>query len=293
MTREDDFIGHLEAYLDEYEGMTPLPDAVRNAIRAQLPTTRQIGPMTGLMRDLNMSMKMSAPVRYGLVAAVAVAAVVLGAALLSGGQNTGDPDSPTPMPSAILIEPTGTGPTNRLAAGRYYVDDPFPVRISFELAQGWLAGDYVSGGNFLGLGGALEPSGELSIQVVDNVLVDPCDFAAGPLEPPVGPSIDDLANALANLPSIQATAAEDVTIDGHAGKRLELTRAPSAAASCDLLALWRTSNGLLRMGAEETFELLIIDVDGVHLVVAAGYSPQVSEEALAEIRAVVDSIQLP
>jgi hypothetical protein len=47
------------------------------------------------------------------------------------------------------------------------------------------------------------------------------------------------------------------------------------------------------MGAEETFELLILDVDGVHLVVAAGYSPQVSEEALAEIRAVVDSIQIP
>ncbi len=41
MTRDDDFIGQLEGYLDEYEGSTPLPDEVRDAIRAQLPSTQQ------------------------------------------------------------------------------------------------------------------------------------------------------------------------------------------------------------------------------------------------------------
>ena len=43
MTREDDFIGQLEAYLEQYEGMTPLPSGVRDLVRAQLPGTRQIG----------------------------------------------------------------------------------------------------------------------------------------------------------------------------------------------------------------------------------------------------------
>ena len=37
MTRNDDFIGQLEGYLEEYEGSTPLPNEVRDAIRAQLP----------------------------------------------------------------------------------------------------------------------------------------------------------------------------------------------------------------------------------------------------------------
>jgi len=52
MTREDDFIGQLERYLDEYEGHTPLPDAVRDAIRAELPKTKQVGSLPGPMRSL-------------------------------------------------------------------------------------------------------------------------------------------------------------------------------------------------------------------------------------------------
>ena len=40
MTR-DEFIGLLGGYLDEYEGSTPMPEHVRDAIRADLPSTRQ------------------------------------------------------------------------------------------------------------------------------------------------------------------------------------------------------------------------------------------------------------
>ena len=39
MTAHDPFINQLEDYLDEYEGNTPLPEAVRDAIRAELPST--------------------------------------------------------------------------------------------------------------------------------------------------------------------------------------------------------------------------------------------------------------
>ena len=41
MTRDDEFIGQLESYLDEFEGDTPIPDATRDAIRAELPSIRQ------------------------------------------------------------------------------------------------------------------------------------------------------------------------------------------------------------------------------------------------------------
>ena len=44
MTRNDDFIGQLEGYLDEYEGSTPLPDEVRDAIRAELPFDNSARP---------------------------------------------------------------------------------------------------------------------------------------------------------------------------------------------------------------------------------------------------------
>jgi hypothetical protein len=41
MTSNDPFIAQLEEYLDEYEGHTPLPESVRDAVRAELPSTRQ------------------------------------------------------------------------------------------------------------------------------------------------------------------------------------------------------------------------------------------------------------
>ncbi len=80
MTRDDAFVEQLENYLDEYEGLTPLPDAIRHAVRAELPAIKQIGASAGPMRYLSMSMSMPAPARYGLVAAVVVVAAALGAA---------------------------------------------------------------------------------------------------------------------------------------------------------------------------------------------------------------------
>ncbi len=96
MTHEDDFIQQLEGYLDEYEGTTPLPDEVRHAVRAQLPTTRQIGPVTGPMRDL----MMSNVIRVGLVAAVAAVIAVIAFNLLPGSPPAGGEQTPTPEPSA-------------------------------------------------------------------------------------------------------------------------------------------------------------------------------------------------
>jgi hypothetical protein len=232
-------------------------------------------------------------VRWGVAAAAVVAVAVAGYSLFLGSINVGPTpsDEATPTAAAILIEPTALG-TDPLTAGTYYVDDPFQVPITFQLPDGWVVGEYNRAGSFLDLSSGFDPSGELTIQVVDNVFVDPCDPAAGPLEPPVGPSVDDLARALASLPNVDATAAVDVTVDGHAGKQLELTQAPGTAAACDGIALWTSSTRILNMGAEEIFEVLILDADGVRLVAAIGYIADVSEEALAEMHAVVDSIEI-
>ena len=43
------------------------------------------------------------------------------------------------------------------------------------------------------------------------------------LEPPVGPTVDDLADAMAKQPMRDGTTPTEVTIDGYAGKYLELT----------------------------------------------------------------------
>ena len=117
MTRDDDFIGQLEGYLDEYEGSTPLPDEVRDAIRAQLPSinsARPGGPRGGCP-------SMNNRLRLG-VAAVAVVAAALGYGLMqarrhrtSAQARRSSPicgsDGCTPIPQLCL------GPSRRVDAG--------------------------------------------------------------------------------------------------------------------------------------------------------------------------------
>ena len=88
MNRDDEFIGRLEDYLESFDGVTPLPDRVRDAIHADLPRTRQVRPARGTGRMLDMISRASARARWGLVAAVVVAAVVLGAAVINNGPAT-------------------------------------------------------------------------------------------------------------------------------------------------------------------------------------------------------------
>ena len=94
MTREDQFIGQLERYLDEYEGITPLPEAVRDAIRAELPKTKQAGPLTGLARFSGMSNAY----KVGIAAAVIGVAALIGFSLYNN--RIGMPDDGTPSPSS-------------------------------------------------------------------------------------------------------------------------------------------------------------------------------------------------
>ena len=98
MTRDDDFIGQLEGYLDEYEGSTPLPDEVRDAIRAELPSTQQRPAWWPAWRFP----EMNSFAKFGLAAAAVVIAALLGFNYLVapniGGPGLDDP-SPTPTPS--------------------------------------------------------------------------------------------------------------------------------------------------------------------------------------------------
>ena len=58
---------------------------------------------------------------------------------------------------------------------------------------------------------------------MSNLVTDGCRDHA-PLDPPVGPTVDDLAIALSQLAPFEVTAPPtDVTVQGHKGKHLKLT----------------------------------------------------------------------
>lgn len=209
----------------------------------------------------------------------------------------------TPCPT-----PTGTVPNVFSVPGEfpeleqttYWVDPDVDsctsLRVLYTIpAEGWLSwtGTFKEG---------VGPQGQevrvgVSIVTVPNLVVDGCnDHQLA--DPPVGPTVDDLATALAELPPFQVTSpATDVDVYGYSGKRLELQLPEMDFAACrngeviswDAPVLSYPFHGYLPRMIEE---FTILDVHGTRLVIVANRVPDSSPEDLAEMRAVLDSIQI-
>jgi hypothetical protein len=310
MTRDDDFIGQLEGYLDEYEGMTPLPAGVRDAIRAELPTTRQIGPIGGLMRDLNMSIQIPAPIRYGLVAAVVLVAVLIGASLFGGGPNIGgEPESPTESsqptstPGSSTVPPVSALPDGVLQPGTYSVrpQDVSAPRVLVTVPAGWYGGGFSTSQN-----NSIDPPDGAGVILWGgpfDVYEDPCRWSTSLPSSPTGSTVEDLAAALAAQPTRDATAATDVTVGGFSGKAIELTVPADLAfdtangfTGCDEgeFRSWISPDGntfRLHQGPGQHDQLWIVDVDGTRLVIDATFYEGTSASVTAELQAILASIR--
>jgi hypothetical protein len=171
--------------------------------------------------------------------------------------------------------------------------------------EGWIS--WIGAGK-LGLG-TVEPlpSVGLSIINVTNVVQEGCTTHAA-ADPPVGPTVDDMATALAALsPFVLTKPPSDVTAFGFSGKYLELT-VPDMAfevsgddtvfTDCADGDLWSwigpplsfAYHGYDHPGQVE--ELWLLDVDGQRLMIVAGTSPGSSEGDIAELRSILESIDI-
>ena len=139
--------------------------------------------------------------------------------------------SQTPSPTSVPVASAVGLPTGEtvLRGGTYVVDDPFPVHISVEVPEGWSS----CGLGARELGVCADGIGAIGFLIVDNVVADPCDPSRALLDPPVGPSVEELVTAIANLRGFEATDPVAVTLDGFQGQRFELT-APQGPGLCKL-----------------------------------------------------------
>ncbi len=290
MTRESDFIAQLEDYLDEFEGSTPVADAVRETIRAGIPSIRQRPawwPAPGTVH-LNRALAV------GVAAAAVVIVAVLGISYLApGGSNFGDfGEEPTPTASASPMAWPAMRNTG-LDAGTYVSDAPAPVRSTISVPESWIS---------CGVGSVVVEACSSSIDravivsMVDNLVRDPCDGSRDLLDPPVGESVDALVIALSNLSGFEATEPIDITLDGFRGKEFELTAPtePDCVLGDSGLGTWRVrgstrTNGV---GPGEVNLLRILDVDGVRVMIAGAYQPDASADEIAEVRAIFDSVRV-
>ena len=201
-------------------------------------------------------------------------ASVIGLSLLPGGGFSGGlggpPPTPSPVPTPVPSSLT-EGDLAPLPAGTYVTDEPFGARVTFTIPDGWegnMAGPYLVN---LGPAGGTQP---VSFGFFDTVFADPCDYGKGPISPRPGSSVDELVNALAALPNVQATAATDITIDGYHGKQVTLT-APASTAGCTLppegdMRIWEYPLGaIFGLIAGDRVRVSVFDVGGQRLVIQA------------------------
>jgi hypothetical protein len=313
MTADDDFIGQLEDYLESFEGTTPLPDRVRDAVRTELPWTRQVNPRLGLVRRTNMS-STSTLVRWAALAA-ALVVVVLGATILLPGSNHAVV-SPSPAPTATATAtptpaaslqalalasegPCGSGVGHTcLSPGTYELGSAVPgARV--DVPGGWFEWD--PGPGSVGLlvdRPDIDGSGwGLIIAQVGDVVRDPCHvragiYPAGQLDTP-----EKFAAAIAAWPGFHATAPERITVGGIAGVRVRLTW-PNDPSACSTPTFWRTpagtpidgypvvDGGSTRQGDAYPADYSLINVDGhllaVRTMASAATSPNERGQGIAD-----------
>jgi hypothetical protein len=217
-----------------------------------------------------------------------------GNGVIGGPQPSSAPTpSPTPRPSPY---PTA----GAVAPGRYVLAFPNTPSITFTVPAGW---------GFGGGGGPTKNEGStramaLSSWLVANVYGDPCQWGDGFMQPPVGPSVDDLANALARQPLRSGTPPTAVTVAGYTGKYLELTtpwdldpsrcsKLPGAGATAPgFFVTWVDPDGgyMGFAGPGSRDRVWILDVRGERFVLAASEFRDATAQDRSELQSIIDSI---
>ena len=254
---------------DEHESA----DRVLDAVLDQLDTTPQRPATWWPARRFP---EMNSVAKLGLaVAAVAVAALLGFNYLVApniGGPNLGDAPESTPTPS----------PTS------YVITNDEGVRVTLALPNDWVPGGW------LVQNGRDERAELTAIQVwavTGNSYADPCNWNETALDPPLGPRVDDLATALQNQLSRDATTS-DVTLDGYAGKLVKMTVPTDAVfRDCDS-GQFRSWDGRYHQGPGQKDDVYIVDVEGFRLVLDVLSYPGSPAADLEKLQQMLDTIQI-
>ncbi|HEX7172020.1 MAG TPA: hypothetical protein VF365_05360 [Candidatus Limnocylindria bacterium] len=261
MTRDDRFIQQIERYLDEYEGVTTLPERVRSAIRAELPKTKQAGALRGPARYLTVFSTRTAQVALGVAAAALIVAV---GAFLYSGRDVGGPDDGTPSPTTDLAPSTTSAPSGEAACERtavvartdgmdvtwcaYGVGEPASISFTMEGPSAWVD-QYFSGFGSLWLRPA--GGGAITLDLVE------------------GQSVDEVVADVSGREGYAVADEAPVTLGGAAGVVFDVSLAEGVTSGeappliADPDQTWRLQDGTFT-------RVWIVDVAGDTVMIATG-----------------------
>lgn len=235
---------------------------------------------------------MNITTKYALGAAAAVLVAVIGFTVLSGANGSvGGPDpTPTPEPSITAL----AGQTD-LSAGRYSIRSGIVRQVTVSVPDDWSAvGDWA----VRGPRGYEAPDGMgLRFYTVGNLFNDPGSFAGGVQDPPVGPTVDDLVEAIVAQEEWTSSSPTELTIGGFPAQHVRITIPDGAeldARDGGSFYLFQDEGAgqIWGLAAGQMFDVYVVDVDGERLVLDAFHYPETSEADLAALEAVVDTIEI-
>jgi hypothetical protein len=295
MTRDPDLIGLVEGYLDDFEGNTPLPDAARDAIRARLPSTPQRPAWWPGWRFLDMNIA----TRYALGAAATVLIAIIGFSVLNGGIGNIGSAEPTVTPGpTVTPEPTvpALSGQNPLAPGRYAILTGIDMQVTAAVPENWSA---IGNWGVRGPRGHEAPDGMgLRFYAVSNLFNNPGSYADGLQDPPVGPTVEDLVEAIVDQEEWTSSTPTELSIGGFPAQHVRITIPDGAEFDPrndgPAFYLFQDEGAGQIWGLEvgQMFDVSVDDVDGERLVLDAFHHPGTSEADLAALEAVLDTIEI-
>jgi hypothetical protein len=252
----------------------------------------------------------------GRLAALTTALVVAGGAAACGvGQPAGTEPAAQPTSAATAATSPTTVPSpspafaelhvGSLVPGTtYFIDDRCcvgPARLFLTAPAGWETFDPI----FIGKDDLADPGYDilLGAHLVGNVYTGGCHWKGTALDPPVGPTVDDLASALVAQGGPGTAAPTDVTIGGYPGKKVALSiPADVDLTTCDhenefpVFGRWSgpgdpQGGGPWTYGSGQRNTVYIVDVDGARQVIDTMYLPGTSAANLAELDRILASIR--
>jgi hypothetical protein len=296
----------VELVLRDYfadDGLTA-PDYVLDVVedRISRQPQRRSWRLPWRLRSMSNNLKLVAG------AAAAIFLVVVAWQFLPGRPDgPGDTPTATPIPAATPI-PSAPPPLAEgiLAAGTYRIDPFASATMTIDATVpdgGWLGGPPNAIGGPRG-----ESNGPNGVAVAflraQTINSDPCHWdkdgsgrapQEGDIE--VGPTVDDLAEALAGSSAYESTTPVDATLGGFSGKRLELQLAPDPSG-CDsydgagnqYFVFGGRDGGFFAQGDANRWQITIVDVDGTRLIGVLLSYAETSGEDLTAAQAILDSL---
>ncbi|MCV0402562.1 MAG: hypothetical protein K5924_02500 [Chloroflexi bacterium] len=283
MNEDRDFDRLMRTWLEG--GSTQLSDRVLDAVLAQLPQVQQRRARPfGWLRG---------PDRRSVLFVVAGAAAAVVVALGIGFVTSSVGDSPQPappVPSAATSDIPDL-PGGNLDGGTYRLWPRALVSVTLEVPGGWESYERWA----INLPGASPGSMGLAFWNPANLYEDPRSSTREPRDPPVGASVEDFAQALADHPGWVAEPPRRVVIDGREGLLVRITIPPEPEIPvCESFALWKDAadgrSYCVRVPGA-VVDVYIVDVRGERIVFSAQYDPEAPPDQAAALRRMVDSVR--